>query len=90
MADSYDLKEVIQELKDEHPPIIIHANGKDYRILPAELWPDQSLELGATEPVTAARGLMMDDNYDEFVADGGSAGVLMHIVAREAVKQGKA
>lgn len=90
MSDKYDLNEVIAELHDEHKPIVITAKGRDFRVLPAELWPDDALTLGTVDPVGAARALMMDDDYDDFVAAGGSAGVLMHIISKEAATAGKA
>ena len=90
MSDKYDLTEVIAELRNEHEPIIIAAQGRDFRVLPAELWPDDALTLGTIDPVGAARTLMMDDDYDDFVTAGGSAGVLMHIIGKEALKAGKA
>lgn len=90
MADKYDLTEVIAELQGGHEPIVICADGRDFRVLPAELWPDDALTLGTTDPVAAARTLMMDDDYDDFTAAGGSAGVLMHIISKEAAKAGKA
>jgi len=78
----YELSEVVAEIRDEHPPIVIKAAGEAFEIAPPQLWSDEIIENG-TDPVTTAR-LLLGDRYDAFVAAGGSAIVLARILQKEA------
>lgn len=81
----YRLSEVVAEVREEHPPIEIETDdGQVFEVPPPELWPDEVVELATTRPVDSAR-LVMGERYDQFIAAGGSAGLLSVIVQRESL-----
>lgn len=69
--------------KEAEGAIDIEGNsGQIYRVPPPEIWPDSiSSLLAANDMIGAARALIGDDRYEEFVADGGSSSAVLAIVA---------
>lgn len=84
----FDLADAVKEIESEHQPIIIRAGAKTFTAIPPQLWPDEAIELATTDPVGAAR-IVMPDGYDDFVAAGGSAAILMHILNKSVGDLGK-
>lgn len=78
----YKLADVVAEIAEKHPSIVIEAGEDVFEVAPPQLWSDEIIENG-TDPVATAR-LLLGERYDAFVAAGGSAIVLAHILQQEA------
>ncbi len=61
------------------PLVKIETDAGTFKIPPPDLWADDVMLLSSVDPIGAARALI-GDTYDDFVAAGGSAAVLMSIV----------
>lgn len=62
------------------------ADGKVFSIPPPTLWPDEVAIAGgegASGQVKAAKALIGEDNYADFVKAGGSSAVLWGIIQEE-------
>lgn len=77
----YKLADVVAEIAEKHPSIVIEAGEDVFEVAPPQLWSDEIIENG-TDPVAMAR-LLLGDRYGDFVAAGGSAIVLANILQRE-------
>jgi hypothetical protein len=73
----YDLKQVIKDELGKRAPIIIKADDVEITVPPAILWPD---EVFIVDDVAGAK-ILLGDNYDAFVAAGGTAPLLFSILA---------
>jgi hypothetical protein len=82
MSKTYDIAAVVAEIQGDHPDITIKAGSETFTLPAPQLWPDDVLECAET-PLLLARKLL-GDNYAAFVAAGGSALVLAHILQKEA------
>lgn len=78
------LSDVISDIKQDRPPIEVEgADGVVFAIPPAELWPDEAINLAGEDNEACCR-LLLGDQYDEWVRQGGTFGVLNRIVAESA------
>lgn len=75
---SYDLSEFVERKRDQGAVEIV-AGGQTFTIDPPEVWSDEVLILSTTDPVGAARALM-GEQYEPFVAAGGSASRVLAIL----------
>lgn len=67
--------------KEEEGAIYIDAGERTFRVPPALLWPDEVTELAAAGKVKqAAVGLIGQEEYDAFVAAGGTGSLLLSMV----------
>lgn len=68
--------------KDEGAIEIETADGTVFRIDPPELWTDEVMRLAQDDDNLAVAALLIGlDSYDDFVAKGGSAALVMAIIA---------
>lgn len=59
-------------------------DGTVFRIPPPELWPDAVAELNQNnDTIGAARALIGEDRYEEFVAKGGNAMAVLGVIGDE-------
>lgn len=61
------------------PPVSV--GGQEFTILPSSLWSDAAFTVEQTGDVVAAAKAMLGDSYDGYVAAGGTAALLMLVVA---------
>jgi hypothetical protein len=81
----YRLAEVVTEIREAKPTIEIETeDGEVYSVPPPELWPDEAIELSATDPLGAARALLGSERYAAFTKSGGSASLLFAVIGKEA------
>src|SRR5262245_15066062 len=74
----------LSDIKTERPPIEVEgADGVVFLIPPAELWPDKVIALSDTEPGECCR-LLLGDQYDAWVDQGGTFGILNRIIGEVA------
>ena len=80
----YKLSAVVNEIRAEHPDIEIETDdGQVFVVPPAQLWSDEQIKQiqnSGENALIMARALLGDE-YDKFVAAGGTAALLAHIVA---------
>lgn len=70
--------------RDEGAIDVVAEDGNTYRIDPPELWPDEASERAeAGDLVAAARAVMGAEQYEAWVAAGGTASLVMAIIADE-------
>lgn len=67
--------------KEEEGAVYIDAGDRTFRVPPALLWPDEVTELAAAgKTKQAAIGLIGQEDYDAFVAAGGTGSLLLSMV----------
>ena len=77
------LADVISDIKTERPPIEVEGDGVTFEIPPVELWPDSIIKLSENDREECCR-LLLGDQYDAWVAQGGTFGILNKIVGEVA------
>jgi len=78
------LSDVISKIKQERESIAVDgADGVVFTVPPAELWPDAVTNLIGNDNEAASK-LLLGDQYDEWVRQGGTFGVLNEIIGEAA------
>lgn len=77
------LSDVISQIKERRPPIEVEGDGIVFTIPPAELWPDEVTRLAGEDNERCCQ-LLLGDQYDEWVKQGGTFGVLNEVIGQTA------
>lgn len=77
----YVLAEVVAELHEKHPPIVIDLGkgGDPLEVPPPQLWDDSVTELG-DDNLAVAKKVMGEAGYKRFRAAGGTVAIFTEII----------
>lgn len=85
-SKSYNVAEVVAEARLKCPEIILEGFPNDpkaqFRLDPPELWDDEVNELAAEGKATDLSKKLLGDQYDAFIAAGGSNSIINLVLSK--------
>lgn len=84
---TYNVETVVAEARAKHPPIKMACGGKAFSFDPPQLWNDDAADpkVGPRDTMIAVLGA---EQYEKFVAAGGTYSALNLVIAAWAADQG--